>query len=106
MTALRVWHLSPDAPNVEAASGYLMVPGGRYAVRVNAAGTTTSVFAGRLTLRAGRAYTAAALGAVEAEGRPVPRQALHRRDRTSPRARGGRARGLNDGRGRGVIASP
>jgi len=85
MAALRVWHLSPDAPNVdvfvngrrvlanvpyEAASGYVMVPGGRYAVRVNAAGTTTSVFAGRLTLRAGRAYTAAALGAVEAEGRP------------------------------------
>ena len=83
MAALRVWHLSPDAPNVDAfvngrrvlanvpyraASRYLMVPGGTYAVRVNAAGTATSVFSGRLTVRAGRAYTAAALGAVEADG--------------------------------------
>jgi hypothetical protein len=66
MAALRVWHLSPDAPNVDvfvngrrvlanvrykAASRYLMVPGGSYAVRVNAAGTTTSVFSGRLALR-------------------------------------------------------
>ena len=83
MAALRVWHLSPDAPNVDVfvngsrvladvpyktASGYLMVPAGRYAVRVNVAGTETSVFSGRLALRANRAYTAAALGAVQAEG--------------------------------------
>lgn len=98
MAALRVWHLSPDAPNVDvfvngrrvladvpykAAGRYLLVPGGRYAVRVNAAGTTTSVFSARLSLRAGRAYTAAALGAVEAEGRPF-RVALLT-DATAPR---------------------
>ena len=81
--ALRVWHLSPDAPKVDvyvngkktlanvpykAASKYLVVPPGRYAVRVTAAGTQTAVFNGRVRLRAGQAYTAAALGAVQADG--------------------------------------
>lgn len=98
VAALRVWHLSPDAPRVDvfvngrrvlgnvpykAASGYLRVRAGSYAVRVNVAGTTTSVFSARLSLRGGSAYTAVALGAVESEGRPF-RVALLR-DAAAPR---------------------
>ena len=82
-SALRVWHLSPDAPNVDvyvfgirvlsnvpykAASGYLPLPPGSYPVKINVAGTTTTVFSARLRLRSGRAYTAAALGSVTGAG--------------------------------------
>lgn len=82
-SALRVWHLSPDAPNVDvyvygfrilsnvpykAASKYFYLPPGSYFVRVNVAGTQTSVFSDFVTLRRGTAYTAAALGSVAGTG--------------------------------------
>lgn len=84
-SALRVWHLSPDAPNVDvyvfgfrvlsnvpykAASGYLLLPPGSYYVRINPAGASTSVFKGWIRLRSGTAYTAAALGSVTGKGAP------------------------------------
>lgn len=75
--ALRVWHNSPDAPNVDVvvngetalsnvpfgtASAYLPLPEGSYEVKINVAGTATSVFSGTLELERGQAYTAVALG--------------------------------------------
>lgn len=82
-SALRVWHLSPDAPNVDvyvfgfkilsnvpykAASGYFYLPPGTYPVKITVAGTKTAVFSGPVTLRRGTAYTAAALGSVAGTG--------------------------------------
>ncbi|HEX2292239.1 MAG TPA: DUF4397 domain-containing protein, partial [Gaiellaceae bacterium] len=82
-SALRVWHLSPDAPNVDvyvygikilsnvpykAASNYFFLPPGAYYVRITPAGSQTNVFAGFIKLRPGKAYTAAALGTVAAPG--------------------------------------
>lgn len=82
-SALRVWHLSPDAPRVDvfvngkralaglrytAASGYLTLDPGTYRVQVRVAGTRTVVFAGRITTRADRAYSATALGSVTGKG--------------------------------------
>lgn len=81
--SLRVWHLSPDAPRVDvwvngrrvlsgvpyrAASGYLELAPARYAVQVRVAGTRTVVWRGTVRVFAGRATTAAALGAVQARG--------------------------------------
>lgn len=83
IAAIRVAHLSPDAPNVdvwvntkkvlsnvpyEAVSSYLRVKPGTYRIRVVAAGTTQAVFDQRLRLRGGQAVTATALGALQAEG--------------------------------------
>jgi Domain of unknown function (DUF4397) len=81
--ALRVWHLSPDAPRVDiyvngnktlsripykAASAYLTLDPGTYAVQVNVAGTDTVVAKKRVTVKAGRAYSAVALGSVGGTG--------------------------------------
>lgn len=83
--ALRVWHLSPDAPNVdvyvngkrvlkdvpfEAASKYFHLKKGKYNVKINVAGSEVTVFAGNIWQKNGLAKTAAAVGAVEADGRP------------------------------------
>lgn len=83
VAAIRVAHLSPDAPNVdvwvnakrvlrnvpyEAVSNYLRLKPGQYRIRITATGTTTTVFDQRLRLRGGQAVTAAAVGAVKAEG--------------------------------------
>ena len=80
---LRVWHLSPDAPNVDVyvngfrvvrnlaytdASGYLPLPAGTYDVRINVAGTATTVFSAPVTLAGGTAYSATALGSVGGSG--------------------------------------
>jgi Domain of unknown function (DUF4397) len=74
---LRVMHASPDAPNVDvlldnavalsnvpypANSDFLAVPSGARNVKVNAAGTTSTVINVTPTLAAGKAYTAYAVG--------------------------------------------
>lgn len=74
---LRVMHASPDAPNVDvlldgavvlpnvpypANSDFLSVPSGARNVKVNAAGTSTTVIDVTPTLAAGKAYTAYATG--------------------------------------------
>ncbi len=83
--ALRVWHLSPDAPDVdvyvngkrvlkdvpfEAASKYFHLRKGKHNVRINVAGSEVTVFAGNIWQKNGLAKTAAAVGAVEADGKP------------------------------------
>lgn len=95
-SALRVWHNSPDAPAVDVVvngqtalagvpfgtiSQYLPLPAGSYDVRINVAGTTTSVFSGTVNLARGEAYTAVALGSVAGTGAPFGVQVL--RDATS-----------------------
>ncbi len=82
-TSIRVWHNSPDAPNVDVivngqtalsnvpfgtASDYLRLPAGTYDVKVNVTGTTTTVFEASLPLEAGQAYTAVAMGSVAGTG--------------------------------------
>lgn len=82
-SAIRVWHNSPDAPNVDivvngqtaltnvpygTASDYLRLPAGSYDVKVNVTGTTTTVFEASLPLEAGQAYTAVAMGSVTGKG--------------------------------------
>ncbi len=74
---LRVMHASPDAPNVDvlvdnavalsnvpypANSDFLSVPSGARNVKVNAAGSSTTVINVNPTLAAGKAYTAYAVG--------------------------------------------
>ncbi|MGZ8399296.1 MAG: DUF4397 domain-containing protein [Gemmatimonadales bacterium] len=76
---VRVVHASPDAPNVDVlvddaqvlsavpylgASGYLDVPAGSRNVKVNAAGTSTTVIDADLPLTAGTSYTVIAGGLV------------------------------------------
>ncbi len=83
-SALRVWHLSPDAPKVDiyvngkktlskvpykAASNYLTLAPGKYTIAVKVAGTKATVWSGKVKTRAGRAYSATALGAVKAPDR-------------------------------------
>lgn len=95
-SSLRVWHNSPDAPAVDvivngqttlsnvpygAISRYLPLAPGRYDVRINVAGTTTSVFSGAVQLARGESYTAVALGSVTGTGEPFEVQVL--RDATS-----------------------
>jgi hypothetical protein len=78
---VRVVHASPDAPNVDvlvddaqvlsdvpylAASGYLAVPPGGRNLKVNAAGTATTVIDTDVTLTDGSAYTVIASGPVAA----------------------------------------
>ena len=84
-SALRVWHLSPDAPKVDVwvngkravaglaykkATAYLTLDPGTYAVEVRVAGTKTTVFKGNVTPQAGKAYSATALGSVTKKGHP------------------------------------
>ena len=91
-TALRVWHLSPDAPRVDvyvngkktlskvpykAASAYLTLAPGRYRLQVNVAGTKTAVWKGAVVTKANRAYSATALGAVQAKGATLRVALLH-----------------------------
>lgn len=74
---LRAYHASPNAPNVDilldntvvapnvaylSAFGFANVPAGARNVKVNAAGTSTTVINVTPTLAAGRAYTAYAVG--------------------------------------------
>lgn len=74
---LRVMHASPDAPAVDVlvdnqvvlanvaypvASDYLTLDAGTYNVKVNAAGTGTTVIDADLTLKGSMAYTAIATG--------------------------------------------
>lgn len=83
--ALRVAHLSPDAPNVDiyvdsedptladvpfgAASDYLAVPAGDREVEITAAGDPdTSVFSGPVTVEADADYTVAAIGELSDNG--------------------------------------
>lgn len=95
-SSLRVWHNSPDAPNVdvlvngnrvlanvpyETSSAYLPLAPGTYAVQINVAGTATSVFRGDVTLAAGESYTAVALGSVTGTGAPFTVEVL--RDATA-----------------------
>ncbi len=78
---LRVVHASPDAPDVDvlvddaevlgdvpylAASDYLDVPAGDRNVKVNAAGTTTTVIDADVTLADGADYTVIASGLLAA----------------------------------------
>jgi hypothetical protein len=95
-SSIRVWHNSPDAPAVDVivngqtalsnvpygtASQYLPLPAGTYDVRINVAGTSTSVFSGSVTLARGESYTAVALGSVAGAGAPFGVQVL--KDATS-----------------------
>lgn len=82
-SALRVWHLSPDAPRVDIwvngkkavsrlaykrATPYLTLSPGTYDVEVRVAGTKTAVFKGKITTAAGKAYSATALGSAAKNG--------------------------------------
>jgi len=78
--AVRVAHVSPNAPNVDvyvddsavledvpfgAVSDYLDVPGGDREIEITAAGDAdASVFAGDVTVESGQAYTVAAAGEI------------------------------------------
>jgi Domain of unknown function (DUF4397) len=74
---LRAFHASPDAPNVDVlvdnaiaasnvpyptAVGFVAVPNGARNIKVNAAGTSTTVIDVTPTLASGKAYTAYAVG--------------------------------------------
>jgi hypothetical protein len=82
-SSLRVWHNSPDAPEVDilvngqvalakvpygTTSQYLPLPAGTYDVKVNVAGTSTTVFSAPVTLARGESYTAVAMGSVTGKG--------------------------------------
>lgn len=82
-SGLRVWHLSPDAPRVDVwvngkkavsrlaykrATPYLTLSPGTYNVEVRVAGTKTTVFKGKVTTAADKAYSATALGSVAKNG--------------------------------------
>ena len=95
-SSVRVWHNSPDAPAVDvlvngqtvltnvpygATSQYLPLPAGTYDVRVNVAGTSTTVFSSPISLARGESYTAVAMGSVAGTGEPFQVKVL--RDATS-----------------------
>jgi len=95
-SSVRIWHNSPDAPAVDvlvngqtvltnvaygATSQYLPLPAGTYDVRVNVAGTSTTVFSSPITLARGESYTAVAMGSVMGTGASFGVQVL--RDATS-----------------------
>ncbi|WP_345817528.1 DUF4397 domain-containing protein (plasmid) [Paraburkholderia sp. PREW-6R] len=94
---LRVFHASPDAPNVDVyvdgakvlanvpystLSPYLSLPAGKHHIQVNAAGTATTVIDVSLTLGSSDAYTAIAAGFL------ANIEALLAADDTSPAASG------------------
>ncbi|MFC7115652.1 DUF4397 domain-containing protein [Natronoarchaeum sp. GCM10025703] len=97
-TALRVAHLSPDAPNVDVyvdgdavledvpfrtVSDYLGLQSGTYDIKITAAGDPdTVVFDETLELSAG-AFTAAALGELADENQPFSVE-LYEDDRSDP----------------------
>jgi predicted RNA-binding protein len=97
-TALRVAHLSPDAPNVDVyvdgdpvledvpfrtVSGYLDLTVGTYDIKITAAGDPdTVVFDEAVELSAG-AFTAAALGELADENQPFGVE-LYEDDRSDP----------------------
>jgi hypothetical protein len=87
LTRLRVAHTSPDAPAVDVqaklagrwvrvvrhlefgeASGYLLLPAGKYRLRIVAAGTSTVVKdLGKVRLKGSTSYTAWAVGFLSPE---------------------------------------
>lgn len=87
---VRAAHLIPDAPAVDilvnggvvlegvtfkAVSDYLMVDAGSYTISVNAAGTATELLTIDATVAAGKAYTVAAIGTLDAADTENPRLA-------------------------------
>jgi hypothetical protein len=95
-SSVRIWHNSPDAPAVDvivngqtvlsnvpygATSQYLPLPAGTYDVRINVAGTSTTVFSGQVNLARGESYTAVAMGSVTGQGEAFAVRVL--RDATS-----------------------
>jgi hypothetical protein len=97
--AVRVAHMSPDAPNVDigvdgstvledvafgAVSDYLALAGGSHTVTITPAGDPeTVVFEGDVTVEAGTAYTVAAAGEVS-EGADQPFEPLILEDDNEP----------------------
>jgi hypothetical protein len=86
-SALRVWHLSPNAPRVDVyvdnakvlrnvpftgASQYFTLAPGKHAVKVTVAGKpSVAVFSATLVLKKDKAVTAAAMGAVKGPGKSL-----------------------------------
>ena len=86
-SALRIWHLSPNAPRVDGyvdnkkvlskvpfktASQYFMLSPGKHTVKLTVAGKPKLVvFNSTLTFAKDSAVTAAAMGVIKAEGRPL-----------------------------------
>jgi hypothetical protein len=85
---VRAAHLIPDAPAVDilvngkvvlqdvpfkAVSDYLMVDAGSYTISVNQAGTATELLTIDATVAAGKAYTVAAIGTLDAADTEDPR---------------------------------
>jgi len=64
-----------------ATSQYLPLPAGTYDVKVNVAGTSTTVFSSPVTLTRGESYTAVAMGSVTGKGAAFKVQVL--KDATS-----------------------
>lgn len=102
---VRVVHASPDAPNVDvlldgaqvlqdvpylAASGYLDAPAGSLNLKVNAAGTATTVIDTDLSLVDGTDYTVLATGRAEAI-EPIVLQD----DKSAPASGNARLRGIH-----------
>ena len=103
--AMRVVHASPDAPSVDVlvdnakvlssvpylgASSYLDVPAGTRNVKVNAAGTSTTVIDADVPVTAGRDYTVIAGGLVS-EIAPI----VLEDDRTAPAAGNAKVRAVH-----------
>lgn len=95
-SSVRIWHNSPDAPAVDvlvngqtvlsnvrygAMSQYLPLAAGTYDVKLNLAGTSTTVFSGQVKLDRGESYTAVAMGSAMGQGEPFAVRVL--RDATS-----------------------
>ena len=86
-SALRIWHLSPNAPRVDAyldgkkvlgtvpfktASQYFTLTPGKHTVKLTVAGKPQAVvFSSTLTFAKDSAVTAAAVGVIKAGGRPL-----------------------------------
>jgi hypothetical protein len=85
---VRAAHFIPDAPAVDilvngdvvledvpfkAVSDYLMVDAGTYKISVNQAGTATELLTIDATVEAGKAYTVAAIGTLDAADTQDPR---------------------------------
>ena len=86
-SALRIWHLSPNAPRVDGyvdnkkvlskvpfktASQYFTLSPGKHTVKLTVAGKPKAVvFNSTLTFAKDTAVTAAAMGVIKAQGRPL-----------------------------------